>query len=142
MPSNPYGGGGSLIAWPTANRSSIPAQLEYQKSFLQAVSDNPFTGAQIVQDWGVSYTSLSVAMQPMVAADGQNFLLFLDQLDGIKNVFQFPATFCTNPNWAYLLTYNGGTVYKYFRLKNPKNSATVKAGGFYTGIVFECREAL
>jgi hypothetical protein len=138
MPSNPWGGGGALIAWPVASAQTA-AQIEVNKNFLQAANTNPFTAQQQIQDWVVSYTELSVSLPSMNASDGQNWMYFLDNLLGIVNVFQFPSTFCTNVKWNYWIT-SDGTVSKYFRMKNPNHKVVVKVGAIYS-ITFECREA-
>ena len=141
-----YGGGGIQIPW-NMNLATqhAPMQIEYQKVFLQAANTSDFSGQQQWQNWGVSYTELSVSMPPMNSVDGQNFLAFLDALNGSINVFQFLNSVCTDVRWAYIFTYNGATVNKYFRLKNPMNKAVIKSGGtagLFDGIIFEVREAI
>jgi hypothetical protein len=134
-----WGGGGSLIAFPT-NSSATATQIEYQKVALQAANTSPFSGAQQIQDWGNSYAMCSVQLPPMNASDGQNWIFFFDELDGIVNVFQFPNSFVTDPRFSYWIT-SDGTHSKYFRLKEPNYKATVKEGAIYY-ITFEAREAI
>jgi hypothetical protein len=138
-------GGGIQIAFPDVDENPCAVSIEYSKVFSQAANTSPFSQQQQWQDWGNSHVELSVSMGPMTAAQGSNFLWFLDNLNGSINVFTFPNSFCTDVRWSYLLTYNAGTILKYFRLSKPQNRAVIKPGGaagLYESIIFECREAV
>ena|ERR1039458_3462439 len=137
-------GGGQQIGFPDVDENPCPVQIEYSKVFSQAANTSPFSQQQQWQDWQNSHLELSVSMGPMTSVAGNNFLYFMDQLNGSINVFTFPNSFCTDVRWSYMLTYNGGTVNKYFRLSKPENRAVIKPGGTagWFEIIFECREAI
>ena len=103
--SNPWGGGGSLIAWPVASAGTA-SQIEVNRNRAQAVTTNQFTFQQEIYDWQAACWELSVELPPMDANDGQNWEYWFDLLNGVVNVFQFPPSFCSDPRYNYALTYD------------------------------------
>jgi hypothetical protein len=130
-----WGGGGSLISYPVYPYP--PASMKPYSVPLVAMNTNPTTGQQEIQDWGYSYTTIEVTMQPMDFQAGENWHYFLDLLRGPVNVFQFPTAVTTA--FPYTLTSNGTTP-QYFRLTNKPYDLEIKEGPIYY-INFEIRQA-
>ena len=135
-----WGGGGSLIAMPT---TPIPQRLELGKQTLAAQNTNPFTGAQQTQAWGYNLRIGSCAMPPMSSTDGKAWQFFMDELDGVNNVFQFMTALCTDTRYCLALTSDGttGGTPKYFRLTGNTYKVSISEGGIFN-LTFEFREAL
>lgn len=135
-----WGGGGSLIAMPT---SPMPSGLELGKSSLAAANTNPFTGTQQTQDWRANFRVGSCQLPPMESTDGKNWQYFMDQLEGIVNVFQFPAALCSDARYCWALTSDStitGTP-KYFRMMRNDYKVRIEEGGIFR-LTFEFREAI
>ena len=95
-----------------------------------AMTRNPFTGAQLTQDWQAGWLELSLPLRPMTAAEAAPWLVFLAALRGPANVFQFGSAFCA----AYpgLLTDGGSPpTALYWRLKSGQNKVTVGEDRYY-----------
>jgi hypothetical protein len=138
--SNSWGGGGSLVTMPT---SPVPAKLELGKQVLAAANSNPFTGQQQIQNWQANYAVGSCTLPPMDAADGQNWQYFLDQCNGIVNVFQFMPALAADTRYFYWLVTNGmvNGPQKYFRMMKNDYRVSISPGGIYR-LSFEFREAI
>lgn len=134
-----WGGGGVQIAWPAAVTSTA-CQIEANKVRAQAINTNPFTLQQEIQDWQASIWELSVQLPPMDGNDGQNWMYWFDNLNGVVNVFQFPSTFVTDTRFNYFMTYDG-THSWWWRMKSPNSKTIIKDGALFY-ITFECRMAI
>ena len=132
-----WGGGGAQITIPAD--PPAPASMEFRKVRIAAVAENPFTGQQQVQDWQAEYMAGSVSLPPLTRAQAADWVAFLEDLQGVVNVFQFGAAFAA----AYPETLMAGSppAQRYWRLKSNESSWRVEADR-YTRITFEVREAL
>jgi hypothetical protein len=112
--------------------------MEFKSNDLVAVTTNPFTGQQTVQDWQATYLEASVSMPKMSSTSASSWVTFLRALKGPLCVFVFPTALCAAfPNE---LTTDGSTP-RYFRLK-PGSQPHWQIGiGPTYSITFEIREA-
>jgi hypothetical protein len=72
-----------LPAYPAA-----PASVEFTAMDTVAVSTNPFTAQQQVQDWQASWLEASVIYPPLTHAQAQCWIAFLMSLRGQTKIFQ------------------------------------------------------
>jgi hypothetical protein len=126
-----WGGGGSLITCPS---TPWPKGLEIKNTRLAAANTNPFTGQQQIQDWGANVQEVSVSIQTLTQAQVAAWVTFLNALDGIVNVFQFPSAVVTA--FSESLPSAG-----YWRLSKPDVSWQIAPGSVYRGLTFEARLA-
>jgi len=131
-----WGGGGSLVTMPT---TPWPKSIEFRNTRLAAANTNPFNAQQQVQDWGIDLPELSVSLPPMNQTVADTWITFLKGLDGIVNVFQFPAALAAA--FPESLTPDGSTQY-YWRLKKGSITWIIDPGKIYRSLTFECRQAL
>lgn len=113
-----------------------PASFEMAWVDIAGANTSPFNGQQQVQYWSGPWQEGSVSMPPMIYAIGQEWIAFLQNLQGINNVFQFSAAFQA----AYPNEFNISGA-KYYRLKSNVRKWSVSNQRVY-GISFEFRTAL
>ena len=101
---------------------------------------NPFNAAQQVYDWGVRYKQASISYAALTQAQGQAIVAFLNSLNGIVNAFTFPAGLVTK--YPEILSTDGGTTPRQWKLKNNETKWSIEPGSVYRSITFEIREAL
>jgi hypothetical protein len=101
---------------------------------------NPFNAAQQVYDWGVRYKQASISYAALTQAQGQAIVAFLNSLTGIVNAFTFPAGLVTK--YPEILSTDGGTTPRQWKLKNNETKWSIEPGSVYRSITFEIREAL
>ena len=133
----PFSGPGTVIAIPTT--PPAPAAIEVVLVDVVAMSRNPFTGQQLIQDWQAGWKELSVTLPPLSDSEAQPWLAFLSALKGSRNVFQFGADVCAR----YSATLMSGTpaTALYWRLKNNDRKYTIDPDRYYR-IQFEVIQAL
>src|SRR3954462_9195353 len=131
-----YSGAGSVITMPSTPAG--PSAIEVVLVDVVALHRNPFTGAQLTQDWQARWKELSVSVPAMSDTDAQPWLTFLAALKGTRNVFQFPSAVVTR----YPLTLQGGSPPEalYWRLKAKQRKYSIDPDRFYR-IQFEVLEA-
>jgi hypothetical protein len=78
--------GWEIVPLPTA--PAAPASIEFTATDTVAVSTNPFTGQQQVQDWQASWLEASVTYPPLTQLQAQSWIAFLMSLRGQAKVFQ------------------------------------------------------
>ena len=116
-----------------------PAGLEFTHNAVVATTNNPFTGGQQTFNWNASYKELSVSYATMTNSQAQNWVTFIESLNGPVCVFAFASGMLTQyPN--ELTT--DGTTPRYWRLKTNSVKWAVKPGSVYSGFTFECREVV
>jgi hypothetical protein len=130
-----WGGGGTLISMPS---TPWPKSVEFQRNHLAAANTNPFTAQQQTQDWGVDYMEASISLPPMTQSKATPWITFLQSLNGIVNVFQFPAGLAAQYPESFT---SDGTNQRYWRLKSNTTSWSIKPVSIY-GLTFEIREAI
>lgn len=115
-----------------------PSSIELGLVDVVAMTRNPFTGAQLTQDWQASWKEISVTLPPMNDADAQAWLTFLAALKGQANVFQFGTAVCA----AYPGTLMGGSpaAALYWRLKSNDRTYKIDPDRYYR-IQFEAIQA-
>jgi len=128
----PYGGGGSVITMPT---SPWPKSLEIRNLRLAAANTGAFNAQQQIQDWGVSYQEISVSFASMTQAQVGAWVTFLNALNGVVNVFQFPGA--VQSKFSESLPASG-----YWRLKKSEVQWNINPGSIYRGLTFEARTAI
>ena len=96
-----------------------PEAIEFTLVSASGMVRSPFSGSQQVLDWGSEWLEANVQLPPMLLADANNWLAFLQALHGPVNTFQFSSAFVA----AYPLFLKGGSPLAslYWRLKS--NSA-------------------
>lgn len=115
--------------------SPAPKSVEFSANSIVAISNNPFTGQQQIQDWQASFLECQVTMPPMLATDAAAWVTFLLACKGPACVFQI-----ANSTFASLVP--AGTVPgTYWRLKSTVNKWSVNEAILY-GLQFEMREAI
>lgn len=123
--------GWTIITMPT----SPPAKsIEWSANDIVAVSTNPFTGQQQVQDWNARYMEASLTMPPMSATDAANWVAFFLAAKGQVCVFQLPAG-------AFALLPSGTVPGTYWRMKANVRKWSVSEGMIH-GFQFDIREAI
>jgi hypothetical protein len=112
-----------------------PASFEMAQVDITGINTSPFTGQQQVQYWSATWQEGSVSLPPLQYATAQEWIAFLQNLQGMNNVFQFSAAFQA----AYPLEFqsSGGS---YFRLKSNIRKWSVSNQRVY-GISFDFRTA-
>jgi hypothetical protein len=131
-----WGGGGTEITMP-----SFPwaKGLEVRITRLAAANQNPFTGQQQILDWSNSVREISVSIQTLSQAQVAAWVTFLQALNGVVNVFRFPAAMAAA--FPESLTSDGSTQY-YWRLSKNAVGWQIGPGKVYRGITFEARVAI
>jgi hypothetical protein len=110
-----------------------PRSIEFSLYTAVAVSTNPFTSQQQIQDWGTSFMEAVITMPPMQDADADDWLDFLVAARGPASVFASTAYLATRIPSTY--THTG-----YWRMKSIPNKWSISLGPF-VGLTFEIREA-
>jgi hypothetical protein len=128
--------GWNVITMPTT--PVAPKSFEFQPNPLVAVNTNPFTGQQQIQAWGAPFLKGSVSYAPMKFATAQPWVTFLNDLQGMTNVFQFPTS--TTSLYPLELT-SDGTTPQYFRLSTNDSKWSIQEGSIYS-FTFEFRLAI
>jgi hypothetical protein len=117
---------------------AAPSSIEVELMDLVAMQRNPFTGAQLTQDWNARWKKVSVTWPPMNYADAQDWLTFLAAVKGTRNVFQFSSAAVA----AYPATLMGGSPLEalYWRLERNDRKYSIDPDRYYR-IQFEAIEA-
>lgn len=134
--------GWNVIAIPAA--PAAPAAFEVELVSSVAMNRNPFTGSQQTQGWIGSggqvakWKELSVTMPALTYAQAQAWTAFLDQLEGVANVFQFGSAVCA----AYPGELMGGSpaAALYWRLRSNSRKYSIPEDRCYR-IQFEVMQA-
>lgn len=122
----------NIVSMPS---SPAPKSVEFTTNSIVAVSNNPFTGQQQIQDWNASFLEASVTMPAMSETAAQAWVSFLLACKGQAGVFQLANT-------AFAGRVPAGTVAGgYWRLKNNVNKWSVTDAMIY-GLQFDIREAI
>jgi len=122
----PSGSAITIPAYPPA-----PSSFEFAVGEIAAGPPNPFTGQQIIHDWGTAPDEISVSWPPMTAAQAADWKTFLRALKGMVNYFAFSTAFTTAyPEFAS----------KNWRLKDNQVRWQVDGNRTYL-LTFEAREA-
>lgn len=116
-----------------------PAPQSVEPTLVNIVAENvsPFTGQQQIYSWGAgsaAYRAMRVNWPPMTYANFQNWIAFLQSLNGIANVFQFGSAVCA----AYPLDFGSGV---YWCLVSNSPTWTLRQDHLYT-LSFEIRQAI
>ena len=67
---------------------AAPASIEFTAMDTVAMSTNPFTAQQQVQDWQASWLEASVTYPPLTQVQAQSWIAFLMSLRGQAKIFQ------------------------------------------------------
>jgi hypothetical protein len=118
----------------TAPASPAPKSVKPSLEYIAGAAQNPFTGQQQIQDWGASYSEMTITMPPMEPADGLAWEAFLISCKGIVNVFQLPTSISS-------LLPAGIAPGGYWRLKANSWEWSINDGIIH-GLVIEIREAI
>lgn len=84
----------TIPAYPPA-----PESLEIMLVDPVSMVRSPFTGQQQVFNWGQGWFECSFALPPLAATDAENWFIFLQNLQGQTNTFQFTAAFVAAYAW-------------------------------------------
>lgn len=124
--------GRTIVAMPSA---PAPKTIEFADNFNVAVSTNPFTGQQQIQDWQSEYMEARVTLPPMAETDAQAWVTFFRACRGQAGVFQL-----ANTTFAGLVP-SGAVPGTYWCLKTNQSKWSISDGVIY-GFQFEIREAI
>jgi hypothetical protein len=78
--------GWEIVSLPTS--PAAPSSVEFTAMDTVAVSTNPFTAQQQVQDWQASWLEGSVTYPPLTHVQAQSWIAFLMSLRGQAKIFQ------------------------------------------------------
>jgi hypothetical protein len=115
-----------------------PNRAEFRDRYIAGANTNPFTGQQQTQDWQARFKEASISYATLTQAQATAFLTFLESLNGIINVFQFPAGLAAKYPESFT---SDGTNQRYWRLAKNDTSWVIKIGSVYN-LTFEMREAI
>jgi hypothetical protein len=127
--------GWPIIAMP--GTPSAPQSIEITNVTAAAMNASPFSGQQQVQAWGATVTQwieVKVSFPAMQYDVGQEWVGFINALQGVLNVFQFTSAFMA----GYPNDIPSGT---YFRLKASSVKYSIMENQLY-GFSFEARQAM
>lgn len=126
------------MAAPSAGGAVAPAEFEFEWESVAGENVNPFNKQQQVYDWQANTISASVSLPAIIKANFQAWIAFFQALDGVANVFQFPAAVCA----AYPAElYSTGTTPRFWQLAGNKVKWTAHKGNYYS-CTFEITQAL
>jgi hypothetical protein len=78
--------GWEIVPLPTS--PAAPASVEFTAMDTVAMSTNPFTAQQQVQDWQASWLEASVTYPPLTHVQAQSWIAFMMSLRGQAKIFQ------------------------------------------------------
>lgn len=123
--------GWTVVSMPT---SPAPKSIEPAYNYIAGVATNPFTGQQQLQDWGASFSEMSITMPPLSSADGLTWEAFILSCKGMMCVFQLPSAVSS-------LLPSGVAPAGYWRLKANSVKWSITEGVIH-GLQFDIREAI
>src|SRR5579859_3962193 len=130
--------GWNVITMPS---TPAPKDLQFGPVDIVALSVSPFTGQQQVQNWNSQYVEGSISLPPMSDSDAQSWLTFLYNLQGMANVFQFPAAIAAKYPASFTTDSRSSPPgARYWRLKSNQRKWSISEASIY-GIQFDFREA-